>query len=175
MARAPMKFSVIRPPELSDADALFPLIFQTAVTDTIAWDGPASLAEYRSAIRGRVEAVAVAPALFFTIVEPISGSAAGSCSLRPDEEMFRAGLGLWIGLPFQSKGLGTRVVRELLEYGFGRLHLFKIEAHVFPGNTASRRIFEKNGFLLEGTIRAASSKRGQIMDEWLFGKVRSDP
>jgi RimJ/RimL family protein N-acetyltransferase len=50
--------------------------------------------------------------------------------------------------------------------------LQKIEATVFAGNMASRRIFEKNGFSLEGTIRKAALKRGQLIDEWLLGIVR---
>jgi RimJ/RimL family protein N-acetyltransferase len=40
---------------------------------------------------------------------------------------------------------------------------------VFTGNYPSRRAFEKNGFRLEGTVRRAVQKRGQLLDEWLLG------
>ena len=50
----------------------------------------------------------------------------------------------------------------------------KIEAFVFAGNQASRQIFEKNGFSLEGTLRKAQLKRGKLLDEWIFGITREE-
>ena len=65
--------------------------------------------------------------------------------------------------------LGTEAVRLAARHAFEALRLAKLEAGVFVGNLPSRRIFEKSGFLLEGTIRRAVSKRGRFVDEWLFG------
>jgi RimJ/RimL family protein N-acetyltransferase len=45
---------------------------------------------------------------------------------------------------------------------------------VFTNNPASRRIFEKNGFQVEGTIRLAINKRGQLLDEWLLGITKEE-
>ena len=39
---------------------------------------------------------------------------------------------------------------------------------------ASRRISEKNGFTLEGTLHHAQRKRGVFLDEWLFAILRED-
>jgi uncharacterized protein (DUF952 family) len=50
----------------------------------------------------------------------------------------------------------------------------KIEASIYTGNWASRRIFEKNGFLLEGTVRKATLKRGEWQDDWRLGITRQD-
>jgi RimJ/RimL family protein N-acetyltransferase len=55
-------------------------------------------------------------------------------------------------------------------HGFQMPETQKIEPGIFVGNTASRRVFEKNGFKLEGTLE----KRGKWLDEWLLGLVRSD-
>ena len=90
-----------------------------------------------------------------------------------DQEL-RADVGLWIGLPYHGKGYGTLAVRWLVDYGFTRLGLEKIEASIYTGNWASRRIFEKNGFILEGTIRKATLKRGQWQDDWRVGITRED-
>jgi len=83
-------------------------------------------------------------------------------------------MGLWIAKPFHSRGYGSAVVRKIVEYGFKTLTLTKIEALVFVGNTASRKIFEKNGFKLEGTLRAAVKKREKFLDEWVMGILRED-
>jgi len=163
--------AVFRHPRPDDVDALLPLIHQSEVTNTIAWDGPSSEREYRDNWPRVVTDTATRKRHFFTIVDPASAEPVGSCDVRPDEGSFRASLGLWIGLPFQSRGLGTRVVGDLVRYGFEVLGLCKLDAMVFLGNFASRRVMEKNGFVLEGTIRCALLKRGVPIDEWHLGLV----
>jgi predicted acetyltransferase len=71
--------------------------------------------------------------------------------VRPSEQKFRGDCGLWIGEAWHGKGYGTRVVAELKRIAFEQIKMEKLEAGVFVGNIASRRIFEKNGFQLEGT------------------------
>lgn len=164
----------LRPPQAADAEILFPLVYQTEVADTLLWDGPLSWEEYHQGIARRAEQVQRGEHHLFTIIAPDPEQPIGMTDIRPYEEPHRADIGLWIGIPFQGKSYGTKVVHCLVEYGFVRLELEKIEASVFVGNLASRRIFEKNGFLLEGTIRRAIYKRGQFLDEWLFGITRQD-
>jgi ribosomal-protein-alanine N-acetyltransferase len=101
-------------------------------------------------------------------------SPAGSCSFRPYEDGYRADIGLWIGEPHQGRGLGTFAVGELVRYGFQRPEIRKVEASVFVGNASSRRIFEKNGFRVEGTIRLCCRKRERLLDEWLLGITREE-
>lgn len=160
--------------QADDAEALFPLIFSNLVADTLVWDGPESLESFRQALAERAEQVSRGERHIFTIVEQASGRPVGSASIRPDAELFRADMGLWIGQAYQNMGYGTSVIRKLLEYGFNSLNLEKIEAYVFVGNWASRRVFEKNDFQLEGTIRKAVRKRGLALDEWVFGITRED-
>jgi uncharacterized protein (DUF952 family)/RimJ/RimL family protein N-acetyltransferase len=164
----------IRPVIASDADALFPLVFQSSVTDTLIWDGPQSLIEFQEALASRQEQTAQGDSFVFTIVEQSSGRPVGSASIRPDVDLFRGSVGLWVGQPYHGKGYGTRTIRELTKYGFEHLNLEKIDADVFVGNQASRRIFEKNGFQVEGTIRNAVRKRGITVDEWHVGITRQD-
>jgi len=164
----------LQPVQGNDAEALFPLIFSTPVADTLAWDGPETRESFRDALDERAVQVARGERYIFTIVESASGQPVGSASIRPDADKFRGDIGLWIGQPYHNRGYGTRVVRRLLAYGFDALGLEKIEGCVFVGNWASRRIFEKNGFQLEGTIRKAVCKRGLALDEWLFGITRED-
>jgi uncharacterized protein (DUF952 family) len=110
----------------------------------------------------------------FTIVDRTNEKPIGMISLRPDAQQFRGEIGLWLGEAYQGKGYGTQVVRKMVKYSFEKLGLEKIEALIFVDNWASRRIFEKNGFLLEGTIRSALRKRGQTVDDWLFGLTRPE-
>lgn len=164
----------LRPIQEGDAEPLFPLVYQSSVTDTMVWDGPESLDEFRQALAKREVLTAHAEGYVFAILNATTGAPIGTASIRPESKHLRADIGLWIGEPYQGYGLGSLTVRRLVDYGFERLGLQKIEANVFVGNQASRRIFEKNGFLLERTTPCALLKRGQAVDEWVFGITRQD-
>ena len=163
---SPVQLTALR---ARDADELFSLIYHSPETDTMVWDGPISLEEFRSDLTAGEEQARRGERYLFTLRSVPGDIAMGSASIRPDASQVRAEMGLWIGKPFQGKGYGARVVRELVRYGFEHLKLKKIDAYVFTGNWSSRRIYEKNGFSLEETIRSALIKRGQSVDEWLFG------
>ncbi|HUJ24295.1 MAG TPA: GNAT family protein [Bryobacteraceae bacterium] len=160
---------VIRPVRQEDADELFPQVFRSPVTATLAWDGPGSREEYQANIAEFAEKTRAGLIHMFTIVESGSGGPVGNIDVRPYADGYRADIGLWIGQAYHGKGYGTAAISLAVEYGFERVQLQKIEARVFVGNHASRRAFEKNGFVLEGTVRRAIRKRGQFVDEWLMG------
>lgn len=165
----PKRLIDLRPPLESDAEALFPMIHGTSVVDTLAWDGPDSLDEFRRSLRSRSLQVAAGRIHFFTIVEHGSGNPVGSCDVRPDDDGSRMMVGLWIGEPFQGRGFGTSVIAELTSYAFETLGASGVEADVFVGNIRSRRAFERNGFKLLRTIPKAVMKRGKPVDEWRMG------
>jgi RimJ/RimL family protein N-acetyltransferase len=156
----------LRPIAADDADALYPLVAGTDIPDTLLWDGPESLEEMRTSLGRFAEQNARGDGHHFVIV--LDERAIGSIGVRPEND-FRGDLGLWIGRDFHGNGYGTEAVRLAARYAFDRLCLAKLEATVFVGNVASRRIFERNGFRLEGTIRRAVRKRDRLIDEWLFG------
>ncbi len=164
--------NVLVPVHAEHAPLLFPLIHNTKITDTILWDGPENLESYISAFKQRQKQVMKKEIYMFTIFS--KGEACGSCSIRPEEDQFKADIGLWISEKASGQGLGTKVVQELTEFGFNFLNLQRIEAYVFEGNLASRKIFEKNNFLLEGTLRQACKKRGHYLNEWLFAITKDE-
>jgi RimJ/RimL family protein N-acetyltransferase len=165
----------LRPPLPGDADALYPLLAGTSVCDTLAWDGPESAEEFEQGLALRGLQVLSGDKHFFTIVLRHSDQPIGSCDLRFEGEATRvANVGLWIGEPYQGRGYGTQVVAGLVDYGFGELGLEKIEADIFVGNWASRRVFEKNGFQYEETQPDALVKHGRSVDEWIVGLSREN-
>jgi RimJ/RimL family protein N-acetyltransferase len=164
----------LKPVEGRDANELFPLVYHTDVTDTLCWNGPDSLEDYQIGLKMREARVQQGILHHFTIIENRSGRLIGNIDIRPDENNFRGDIGIWIGKIYQGKGYGAQAVRQILEYGFKTLGMTKIEACIYVGNWTSRRIFEKNGFILEGTIRKAVIKRGQPVDEWILGITREE-
>ena len=62
-------------------------------------------------------------------------------------------IGYWIGVPFWGQGLIPEAVRELIRRGFEDLGLEKLWCGYFEGNTKSKRVQEKCGFLYHHTNR----------------------
>jgi len=157
----------------SDAEALFPLVYRTAVTDTLVWDGPESLEAYREGLRTRAGKMRDGSDMNYTMFDA-EGRAVGAVGMLVDGYNRSATLGLWIGQPYHGLGYGSHAVRRMVQIGLGELKLERMESRIYVGNVASRRVFEKNGFLLEGILRRVAFKRGMFLDEWVMGVVRED-
>ena len=76
-----------------------------------------------------------------------------------------------IGHPDTSRqGYGTEAVHAVCMYCFQVAGLYKLTGGLYRENHGSRRIFEKNGFRLEGTKRKQFMNRaGQRTDALLYG------
>jgi RimJ/RimL family protein N-acetyltransferase len=87
-----------------------------------------------------------------------------------------AGLGISIGrAEDRGKGYGTDMLRALLAFGFGQLRLERIWLDVYDVNPRARRVYERVGFVHEGTYRRAVFRAGAfwnvdvmaiLADEW---------
>ena len=84
-------------------------------------------------------------------------------------------IGYWMAEDHANKGHMTRAVRALVDYGFTRLRLHRIEAACLPNNLASMRLLERNGFRQEGLARSYLRINGQWQDHLLFGLLDGDP
>jgi RimJ/RimL family protein N-acetyltransferase/SAM-dependent methyltransferase len=83
----------------------------------------------------------------------------------------RAEVELVLGPEFQGRGLGGAALRELMDLGFGKLGLRRVEAHVTRGNEASRRMLEASGFQHEGTLREAVLFDGEPTDQLIYARL----
>lgn len=81
-------------------------------------------------------------------------------------------LGYWMGQEFAGQGLMTEAVGVTLPFVFDTLDLHRIHAAFLPGNTASRRVLEKNGFVEEGFAEKYLQINGRWEDHVLFGLTR---
>ncbi|OON39076.1 GNAT family N-acetyltransferase [Izhakiella australiensis] len=72
---------------------------------------------------------------------------------------------------FHGQGFGSEALAALCEYLLQQCDFHKLKAHVVEGNWPSRRILEKNGFLLEGVLRDNYLLRGKWKNDWVFGRL----
>lgn len=80
-------------------------------------------------------------------------------------------IGYWLGEPFWNNGYATEAVRQMTEFGFNKLKLVRIQAHVFEGNTGSEKVLLKNGYEYEGLIKKDFIKDGISYNSKMFARV----
>jgi [ribosomal protein S5]-alanine N-acetyltransferase len=76
---------------------------------------------------------------------------------------------------YAGHGYVTEAVQLLVDYLFGAKKFFRIHLVIVPENGASRRIADKCGFTLEGTVRGAFFNDGRNQDVLLYSLLRTDP
>ncbi len=81
-------------------------------------------------------------------------------------------LGYWMGQQYAGQGLMTQAVATTLPFVFNTLDLHRIHAAFLPGNIASRRVLENNGFVEEGFALNYLQIDGRWADHVLFGLTR---
>ncbi len=83
-----------------------------------------------------------------------------------------------------GKGYATETTRLMLYYGFEILNLHRVQLHVWEGNAAGIRCYERAGFQREGLLREAMKHNGEycsflvmgiLEDEWRAGQHRAKP
>ena len=104
----------------------------------------------------------------------VEGEAAGAISLEPLFDIWRANaeLGYWLAEPYWGRGLVSRAVVEMVDYGFSRWPIERIFARPFATNSGSRRVLEKAGFKLEGRLERSVLKDGVFQDEMIYAVLR---
>ena len=106
----------------------------------------------------------------------VDGAAVGSISLTLGTDVYRrsAELGYFLGEPFWGRGLMTAAVAAMCREGFGTWDIVRIYAEPYARNLASRRVLEKAGFTLEGTLRQCVCKNGEMLDACIYALLREE-
>jgi len=63
-----------------------------------------------------------------------------------------------------GRGIGTDATRLMLKHAFNDLNLHRVFLSVLAHNAAAIRVYEKAGFVREGTARESAYKRGRYED-----------
>lgn len=73
-----------------------------------------------------------------------------------------------------KQGYMTEALHRILTYAFTEMAINRVEAVVYPQNSASIRLAERLGFVREGLMREVICRDGQFYDHWLMALLRRD-
>lgn len=116
------------------------------------------------------------PADVIDFMIQVDGRLVGDLDLFQIEDRNRCamvGIGIW-RMEDRGKGYGYDALRAVCAWAFDHLNLQRIELACDPENAPARRIYEKCGFVLEGTRRKRHYERGAYHDELIMGLLRED-
>jgi len=85
---------------------------------------------------------------------------------------FQAELGYDLSPAHWRQGLMTEAVAAVLDFGFSRMELHKIEALVWPANTPSETFLKQLGFQWQGMVREFRASTGRQAAMHLFEMVK---
>ena len=88
----------------------------------------------------------------------------------------RCALGIGLGWKRENwgKGYASETLQAVIAYCFKELGMNRIGAEIYEFNAPSIKLFERNGFQLEGRLRQSIFKDGVFKDELLYSLLRED-
>jgi ribosomal-protein-alanine N-acetyltransferase len=84
------------------------------------------------------------------------------------KENYRAEVGYMLLPEFWKKGLANEALLKVIEYGFDKMKLHSIEAHISPRNAASASLLKKTGFAKEAYFKEDFFFNGTFEDTAIY-------
>lgn len=103
--------------------------------------------------------------------ERIIGTA-GFSVMRNPRLYHSASFGIMVHPDYQNCGVGTALMKAILDLADNWLMLVRIELTVFCDNERAIHLYEKMGFEIEGKKRMAAIRHGKYADEYLMARIR---
>jgi putative acetyltransferase len=191
LAMARLRAGFVAPPELGDRPPEPPRGPRATVTMRARREGDAEafarLFETESALEGTLQLphqtasswskrLASSSADACVIVAEHEGQMAGSAGLFPVGQSPRVRhvrtLGMVVHPDLQGRGVGHALMNALLEQADRWLDLGRVELEVYVDNARARALYERHGFVLEGTRRLHAFRRGTYVDAHAMARVR---
>ena len=111
--------------------------------------------------------------IVWVILDNATGLVVGEAVLNHlDQDNLSCGFRIWISGPI-NRGLGTEAVRLSMAYAFS-VGLHRVELDVYDFNTRARHVYEKLGFVVEGTKRQALRFDNRWVDCLVMGLLAAE-
>lgn len=83
-----------------------------------------------------------------------------------------ASMGMSVHDDFQNRGVGNALMSAMIELADNWMAFERIELEVFTDNAAAIHLYEKFGFVIEGTARKYARRPGGFVDAHYMARVR---
>lgn len=100
----------------------------------------------------------------------VNGEVVGAIGIHPQTDIHRknAEMGYWLAQSYWGKGIMTKAIMQMVDYGFKNFDITRIFATPYGTNIGSQKALEKAGFILEGKFEKTLFKNGEFLDELVY-------
>ena len=169
---------LIRPYRPEDIGAMYEAVRESVaeVSPWLPWCHEGyTVEETTSFVMAREEAWKNDEAYAFGVFDAASGTYLGGVGLNFINRVHQcANLGYWVRSSRTGRGVASAATRLASRFALERLGFQRIEILAAVGNHASRRVAEKAGAALEGTLRKRLLVNGHPQDAVLYSLVAED-
>ena len=109
--------------------------------------------------------------LVATIDEQVVGHLMLSVEPRPRRSHV-ATFGMSVASPFQGRGVGSALMREMTDLCDNWLRVDRIELTVFTDNPSAIALYRKFGFIVEGTGKRFALRNGEYVDAYFMARLK---
>lgn len=87
------------------------------------------------------------------------------------KEHYRAEVGYMLHPKFWQQGIITEAVKTIINFGFDKLNIHSIEAHIDPDNKGSENVLERCNFIKEAYFKENYYFNGKFLDTAVFSLI----
>ena len=166
----------LRPLREEDASVFFEVWSDPESVRYFSFPPLKGIEQAQARIADKLQASSYGKSVIFVIESKDSGEVLGDCGMHNGEPICqRAEIGYCLARRHWGKGYMTEAIDALIEYGFKKAGLRRIEADIDPRNLPSILLVERLGFKREGYLRERwVTGRGEVADTVLYGLIQSD-
>jgi len=112
------------------------------------------------------------------LVAELDGVVVGNAGLHPAPAMRRrhaAMLGIAVAREAQGRGVGSALMQAICDYADEWAQILRIELSVYTDNERAIRLYERFGFVREGTHRGYALRAGAYVDSYSMARLHPNP
>ncbi|MFS0750667.1 GNAT family N-acetyltransferase [Oceanobacillus sp. 1P07AA] len=165
---------ILRQVEESDVDDIYGYASDPILTTHLTWDAHRKLQDTHDFIQfafKQYEETGVGP---WAIVWKETNQVIGTIDLVWNKKHNSAELAYAISRKFWRQGIGTEAVKKIIDFGFKKMELERIQARCVTDNIASYRLMETVRMTYEGTLRKSMFRKGKQEDIKMYAILRSE-
>ena len=166
---------LLRRMEMRDARDLFEYSRDEEVARYVLWEAQKNVSESRAYIKFMLRKYRAGDPASWCIVRKDEGRVVGTIGymwFQPENNAAEVGYSL--ARDCWNQGFMTEALTCVLEFGFTRLNLNRIEAQHECDNPASGHVMRNAGMKHEGTLRQRIYNKGRFADVDLYAILKSD-
>ncbi len=158
-----------------DVNDIFEYASEPDVSKYLPWETHASVEATKEFLKKSKEIFQAADNIDWGIELKTEKKLVGAISIRNWNDQNKCGdIGYVLSKKYWGKGITTEALRTIIQFGFGKLNINRMEAHCDENNPASYRVMEKAGMRYEGTLREKVFIKGRFVTIRFYSILRKE-